>query len=54
MPITTNISQTGVVSYTFVQDESDSYTKEGGDTQGGNNLLMKVVISGDTWEATQN
>ena len=54
MPITTTISQTGVVSYTFVQDESDSYTKEGGNTQGGNSLLMKVVVSGDTWEATQN
>ena len=53
MPITTTIAQTGVVSYTFVQTDAESYTKEGGAGQ-GYNLLMKVVINGDEWVATRN
>jgi len=53
MPITTTIAQTSVVSYTFVQTDAESYTKEGGAGQ-GYNLLMKVVINGDEWVATRN
>jgi hypothetical protein len=57
-PITTTISQTGVSEFVFVQPNSDAYEVSlGGFDQGvdqGNYLLMKLVIAGDTWTATQN
>ena len=52
MPITTTISQTGVVSYTFEQTDAEAYVRES--ATGPNNLLMKVVINGDEWTATKN
>lgn len=52
MPITTTISQTGVVSYTFEQTNAEAYARESG--SGPNNLLMKVVINGGEWTATKN
>jgi len=55
IPIITTISQTGVSEFTFTNDSF--VTNVGGFTDGadqGNHLLMKLVISGDTWTATAN